>query len=248
MNFDEIFYPEFRFGGYTDIDGTVVFFNRVNAMLTPSDTVLDVGCGRAEYAEDKVSVRRETRILKGKAERVIGIDVSKAGEQNPCIDEFRLISEARWPVDDNSVDFIVSDFVMEHIEDPMAFFSEAKRVLRPGGRFCIRTPNKWNYIAIASRMIPNRYHAKVTGAVQDGREEQDVFPTLYRCNSVGVLRKLYRRFGFDAVVYGYEAQPCYLSFSRIAYFLGYLHQKLAPRGFRATLFAFGRLDESKRPL
>jgi hypothetical protein len=50
-----------------------------------------------------------------------------------------------------------------------------------------------------------------------------------------------RRHGFDHVVYGYEAEPGYLHFSRLAYALGVLHQKFAPRAISPALFAFGRL-------
>lgn len=241
MNCDQRFYPESRFGGYVDVDGTVVFFNRIGALLQPSHTVLDAGCGRGEYGSDEVGWRRSLRVLRGRSAKVIGIDVSAAGRENECIDEFRLIEGSRWPVEDNSVDMVVSDFVIEHLPAPQEYFAEARRVLRPGGHFCVRTPNKWNYIAIASRLIPNRYHARVTSAVQSGRQEEDVFPTFYRCNTPGRLRRAYRAAGFEAVVYGYEAQPCYLSFSSFAYALGVLHQKLAPGFLRASLFGFGRL-------
>src|SRR5262249_40689121 len=75
MNNKERFYPETRFGGFTGVDGTVAFFSRVNSLLEPSFVVLDVGCGRGEYRDDPVPLRRNLRILKGKVERVVGIDV-----------------------------------------------------------------------------------------------------------------------------------------------------------------------------
>ena len=56
MDFKERFYPESRFGGFTDIDGTVVFYLRVNSLINASSTVLDFGCGRGAYDEDTVRV------------------------------------------------------------------------------------------------------------------------------------------------------------------------------------------------
>ena len=37
------FYPESRFGGFTDIDGTVAFYSRVNALVKPLYVVVDFG-------------------------------------------------------------------------------------------------------------------------------------------------------------------------------------------------------------
>lgn len=59
-------YPETEFGGFADIDGTLAFYRRVNALLTPDSVVLDVGCGRGEYRDDPIPIRRDARILRGK--------------------------------------------------------------------------------------------------------------------------------------------------------------------------------------
>lgn len=239
----DVLYPESRFGGFTDIDGTIAFYFRVNALIEPSTVVLDVGCGRGKYAEDPVAIRRDLRVLKGKAGRVIGIDVAGAGYDHPFIDDFHLIEEDRWPVDDDSVDLCLCDNVVEHLEAPEEFFAEVRRVLRVGGHLCIRTPNSWSYVALASRLIPNSRHARVLRKVQEGRAPGDVFPTYYRCNSIPRLRSVLAGFGFEAVVYGYESEPSYLTFSRTAYRLGVLYQKLAPGFMKSTIFAFARLGE-----
>lgn len=44
-------------------------------------------------------------------------------------------------VDDNIFDFVVSFQVIEHIEDDHAFVAEIHRVLKPGGKFIVTTPN-----------------------------------------------------------------------------------------------------------
>jgi hypothetical protein len=48
------FNPESRFSGFTDIDGTVAFYLRVNALATSKDVVLDLDCGQGTYANDPV--------------------------------------------------------------------------------------------------------------------------------------------------------------------------------------------------
>ena len=237
------YYPESKFGGFSDLDGTVIFYSRLNALLGDEDTVLDVGCGRGEYEEDIVSYRRTLRTLKGKCKKVIGIDVDKAAVSNRCVDEVRLIQTDRWPVDDESVDVCLADFVVEHLADPEAFFGEVRRVLTPGGVFCGRTTNAWGYVGIGSRLIPNRYHSRCVDVMQEERAEEDVFPTVYRCNSVWKLRRLLNRDGLRGHAYGFESEPRYLEFSSLAYFCGTLYQKVVPQPFKSCIFFFAQKDE-----
>ena len=240
MNLMNIYYPESRFGGFTDVDGTVAFYNRVNVLIEPNLIVADIGCGRGAYSQDKVSLRRNLRILKGKCKRVIGIDVDNNAADNPYLDEFRLCEGMRWPLEDGSIDLCLCDSVLEHVADPGMFFSESHRVIKSGGYLCIRTPNILSYFGLVSKLIPNRFHAEVVKSVQDKRHQEDVFPTLYRCNTKRKIRQMLAKNGFDVCVYGYEAEPTYLSFSRFWFFLGVLHQHFAPNVCKVTLFAFAQ--------
>jgi len=52
-----------------------------------------------------------------------------------------------------------------------------------------------------------------------------------------------KKHGFEGVVYGYEAEPSYLSFSKSAYRLGVLHQRFAPRFLKPVIFAFGKSNK-----
>ncbi len=243
--YQSIYYPESRFGGFTDIDGTICFYNRVNALLKPEFVVIDFGCGRGSYKDDRVTLRKNLRILRGKVRKVIGLDVDKWAEENPFIDEFRLLETVEWPLGDNCADLCLSDSVMEHLQRPEMFFSECKRVLKNGGFLCIRTSNLWNYVSIFGKLVPERWHPVLLSKVQNGRKEIDVFRKFYRCNTIPKIRALLNRFGFDHVVYGYEAEPSYLSFSRIGYWLGTLHQRFAPGFIRPTIFVFARLNKPK---
>jgi SAM-dependent methyltransferase len=232
-------YPEMRFGGYADIDGTVTFYTRVNSLLKPTSIVADIGCGRGIYLQDAVDVRRKLRILKGRCARVIGIDIDEAGVTNEAIDEFRLI-EGRWPLEDSSIDLCLADNVVEHLDASEPFFSEMARVVRPGGYIAIRTVNLWSYVGIASKAIPERLHMAVLLRIQMGKKPQDSFPTRYRCNTRRRLTNLLERHGLDTCVYTYEAEPSYLDFSRLLYSAGVLHQRYAPKSFRVSLFAFAQ--------
>ena len=238
MSYKQEFYPESQYGGFSDVDSTLLFYSRVNALLEESFTILDIGCGRGAYEDDPVEFRRRLRIMKGKVQNVVGLDVNPDASTNPHIDSFALLDGKKWPLEDSSIDLIICDYVMEHVEHPDDLFSEASRVLKPGGKLCIRTPNRWNYIALLATLIPDRLHAKVTSKVQENRKEEDVFPTFYRCNTKGAFNKYLTAHGFNGVIHRQEPDPAYLSFSKIAYFIGVLHQRFAPRIIKPSLFVF----------
>jgi len=237
--YKSIYFPESKFGGFTDIDDTIAFYIRVNSFINSSSIVLDVGCGRGSYTRDPISIRRNLRIFKGKCKKVIGIDTSKDGENNPFLDEFNLIEDTHWPLEDSSVDVCVCHSVLEHIENPELFFSECHRIIKQGGYLCIKTPNLMSYFGLISRLVPNRFHSAIVSKVQK-RKKKDVFPTLYRCNTMKRIRYMLNKYNFDHCLYGYEAEPSYLAFSRFFYLLGVFHQRYSPNIFKIIIFAYGR--------
>jgi SAM-dependent methyltransferase len=244
VDYKSLYYPESNFGGFTDVDGTIAFYLRVNSLISRSASViLDIGCGRGAYAEDPVRLRKDLRVLQGKGEKIIGIDVSETAEDNPFIDEFYLIEESgHWPLEDESVDICLCDNVLEHVEDPELFFFECQRVTKREGYLCIRTTNVLSYVGLFSKLIPSQFHVLVLSKVQNERKEEDVYPTLYKCNTVKKIRDMLNRYNFVGCAYGYEPEPDYLSFSRLFYRLGVLHQRFAPQGIKPVIFAFGKKE------
>jgi SAM-dependent methyltransferase len=241
-------YPEHRLMGFTRVDGTVHFLSRVHALMR-TGTILDVGCGRGHAVDDACAYRRELRRLTGDGRRIIGIDVDPQGATNSLIDEYRQITDTkRWPVEDSSVQLTYSDYVLEHVDNPAAFFQEAYRVLQPGGYLCIRTPNFFGYAAFITWLIPNRFHTRILRRVQPGRKDEDVFPTVYRCNSKRKLRRALERVGFEPVVYPIEGEPPYLESFPLGYRIAAPLLQRLPSVFKSTLLAFARKPETKKSL
>ena len=235
-------YPETHVIPFSNVDGTIFFYSRVNSVINSSQTVLDIGCGRGEAIEDPVKYRRDLRILKGKAKHVIGIDFSDVGNENPCIDEFRKITGSQWPIENSSIDFVICDYVLEHLENKEVinhFFGELARVTRPEAYVFMRTPNRYSYPAFAARIIPNSLHKKFIVETKT-RKEEDVFPTYYQCNTPRKINKILRQHGFQASSIPYESEPGYLLFSNILYHLGVICHRYAPRIFSSAIFTYAK--------
>jgi len=110
-----------------------------NAGIREGNTVLDLGSG----AGNDVFVARR---LVGASGRVIGVDMTEAmiakaeknkeklGYDNV---EFRLGDIEQLPVEDNSVDVVISNCVLNLVPNKAKAFSEIYRVLASGGHFSI---------------------------------------------------------------------------------------------------------------
>ena len=109
------------------------------ASLKEGDVVLDLGSGAGFDAF--LAAKRV-----GKTGRVIGVDITpemigkakenaRKGEYSNV--EFRLGEIEKLPVEDNSVDVIISNCVINLSPDKEAVFKEGYRVLKSGGRLMV---------------------------------------------------------------------------------------------------------------
>lgn len=234
------FYPEVNVSGYTSVDGTVEFYSRVNSLLSKSMILLDFGTGRAAWNEDdSCSYRKGLRSMKGKVEKVVGCDLDEAIFENNSVDERVQIKIGEdLPFEDESFDIIISDYTFEHISNPHEVAKELHRILKPGGWVCARTPNKYSYISIFTRMVKNSYHKKILKHVQPERKEIDVFPTVFKLNSIADISKYFDRKLFDQFIYRYEAEPAYYFNSKVVFACMLLLNKIVPPVMKFNLFIF----------
>jgi SAM-dependent methyltransferase len=240
-------YPEAGVGGFTRYDGFIEFFTRVNALLDESSVVLDFGAGRGHWAHDPMPASsKHLRAFHERVARVVGLDVDDAVLKNPALAEAKVIAPGDpIPYDDAAFDVVVADHVLEHVSaaDAPGVAAEVIRVLRPGGWFAARTPNKWGMIGIGARAVPNSLHTRVLNRLQPGRKAEDVFPVEYHMNTRRQLRRLFPS-PHRVVVYGHSSEPTYFGHStaawRTAAFLG----RLTPPALQPTLMVFVQKDPS----
>lgn len=117
-------------------------------MPRPEDLVVELGSARGDI----------TFLLARHAREVVGVDA--APEALALAEAARAeleIGNVRWleadvadlaPVEDASVDAVAAIDLVEHIDDPTlaAMLAECRRVLRPGGRLGIYTPDRAHYV------------------------------------------------------------------------------------------------------
>ncbi len=224
-------------GGYSSNDGTIDFYLRTNALINKNFTVLDFGAGRAGwYEDDKCETRKKVRYLKGKVNKLIAADVDEIVLQNKASDEQILITNKILGLEKDSVDLVIADYVLEHIEDIDEFFSNVNYVLKDGGWFCARTPHKYCYVVLASKFIKDFLHSSLLNYIQPDRKTRDVFPAFYKLNT---MRDIKRRFdGWENRSYIFKSDPAYYFGNKYIYKIQqFLHTHL-PAVFSGNLFIF----------
>jgi SAM-dependent methyltransferase len=187
------FFPEGNIGGFSHVDAGVALFSQIDAILRPTDHVLDFGAGRGEHIlDDVIEYRRRLFNLRGRCAHIEGCDVDDAVLINPFLDHAEVVEAGRpLPYPDDSFDLIFARSVFEHIRDPELIAHELVRILKPGGLIAALTPNRYGYIALAATVVPNRLHVRALRYIQPNRKSVDVFPTLYGLNSPKALKRAF---------------------------------------------------------
>ncbi len=106
------------------------------AHVRADELVLDVGCGEGRFTAE----------LAAAGVRGVGIDVAeeplrRARAAHPEVDVQLVDPYGPWPLADASCDAVWAGEVIEHVADTAGWLSEIRRVLRPGGRLLMSTPN-----------------------------------------------------------------------------------------------------------
>jgi SAM-dependent methyltransferase len=203
-------YPETAAGGFSRADHRMGFLIRLHAILEPSMTVLDLGAGRGKWGEDPAQFRATLGNLRGRCLRVVGADVDHAVLENPTVDERIVIDpHASLPFPDASFDVVTAFSVLEHVEDPHRATTEIARVLRPGGWLIGWTPNRFGYVGVGARLVPDHLKSKVLRRLEPHREEHDSFPPVYRLNSRHAFRRHFPSSQWEDFSYTYNGMPFY---------------------------------------
>lgn len=217
---------------YPDYENEVARLLRMIIRHSGSHSVvLDAGCGQATFA---IPWRHFCRQL-------IGVDIAPGIAENPWVGYKVRADLYRLPLADNSIDIVILRYVMEHLERPADALREAARVLRPGGKLVLLTPNRHHYVCLVARLTPHWFHRWFLA--RHGRFEEDVSPTRYKANTRRGLRKVALQAGFRIrELELFEAAPGYLNWFWPAFMLGVAYERIVNRfpflaGLRVSMLA-----------
>ena len=208
---DKVLYP----GSGKNWDDEL-FRQRILKHMRPEHVVLDLGAGAGIVTQMN---------FKGHAQKICGVDLDPRVVDNQMLDEGRVSDAGDIPYDDSLFDLVFSNNVLEHLAEPAAVFKEVTRVLKPGGLYLFKTPNKWHYVPTIARLTSHGFHQSVNR--WRGREIADVFPTLYRANTKSGVQGLAATTGFEVVsIERIERRPEYMRFSAATYLAGAIYERI----------------------
>lgn len=101
--------------------------------LDPAGSALDLGCGDGRLA---VELRARDLTLAD----VSRVALDRAARRVPAAVAAELTPDEPLPFADSSFDLVLCAETLEHVRDVQLLLSEARRVLRPGGRLALTTP------------------------------------------------------------------------------------------------------------
>jgi SAM-dependent methyltransferase len=231
------FYPNFQLAERW-FAGAAAFYGWLRRYTNPRTVMLNLGAGGP-------AARHRIKVFKGEVARVAGADIDPEVVDNPELDDAHVITPGGpLPFANESFDLVLSDWVVEHVAEPGPFLSEVARVLRPGGSYFLRTPNKHHYVGFIANMTPHWFHELVANRARGmNSSDHEPWPTYYRLNSRRVIEQAGCAAGFRLVeVQIWEGPPVYLVFNSLPFVLGVGYERLVNRyhaleDLRANIFA-----------
>ena len=120
-----------------------------HAPLAPK-LIVDLGCGTGRFTQPLADRLAATVIGIDPSERMLAAARAKPGNGRV---EFRQASSEKLPLADGCADMIFMSMVLHHLSDRPATARECRRILREGGRLCVRNCTR-DIVYPQSRFFP----------------------------------------------------------------------------------------------
>jgi SAM-dependent methyltransferase len=232
-------FERYYYSSPTFVGGTKPFHQICQAHSADRGRILEIGAGPANPT---------TAFLSGLG-IVTGADISPEVLDNPNVAAARVYDGVRLPFPENSFDLCVSNYVLEHVIDPVSHFQEVFRVLKLGAFYCFRTPNRWHYVTIASSFVPHSMHLRLANKLRGlDADAHDPWPTVYRANTRRTLRRLARSSGLlPEELRMIEAEPSYGAAHPLLFYPMMAYERLVNSSELLSLFRVNILGTFRKP-
>jgi SAM-dependent methyltransferase len=194
------------------VNGTEEFWSLCRGSIRKGAEILEFGSGPSN----------KTSAFLSTIGPLDGADVDPDVRGNPHLRRAVVLEGGRVPCPDASYDACVSNFVLEHVASPAQHLAEVRRVLRPGGVYVFRTPNRWHYVALVADATPHWFHELVANRLRRlPPTAHDPYPTYYRINTRRAVIREARAAGFEVAElrtiekepsYGLASRPLFVAF------------------------------------
>jgi SAM-dependent methyltransferase len=168
------------------IDGTSEFHALLQSSIPYGSRILEIGAGSTNPTSTFLTTLGE----------VHGLDPDPEIQENTALTSVVLLDQSTFPYESASFDACVSNYVIEHVDDPANHLFQIARVLKPGGVYVFRTPNRFHYVAIAAWLLPHWVHDTLANRLRNLPEHAHApHRTVYRLNSLAAIRRLAAKAG-----------------------------------------------------
>ena len=215
------------------VDGTTDCHELCRTHIAPGSKILEIGAGPQNPTTDYIS----------KLGNLQGVDIDPAVLLNSALRQARVVIDDHYPYGDNSFDACVSNYVVEHVENPSAHLKTIHRVLRRNGVYVFRTPNLFHYVSLVSKYSPHWFHRLVANRLRNLPEDSHApYPTVYRMSTVRKLKRLCRDANLECeVVQMVEKEPRYGLRTRLLFIAFMFYERLVNcspvfSAFRVNIF------------
>lgn len=220
------------------VDGTTEYHCICQRYIQKDTVVLELGAGPKNMT---------SAFLKSVSAKLVGLDVNKGILDNPYLDQAALYDGTRFPFQDESFDVVVSDYVNEHLENPVAICREIRRVLVRDGVFIFRTPNVYHYVSVVGKFTPHSVSLKLPHWLRDLPEETpEPYLKYYQFNSKKRCTDILKSTGFQILELRLvEKEPSYGMRSRFLFLPFMIYERVVNASdllsaFRANIFCVAK--------
>jgi ubiquinone/menaquinone biosynthesis C-methylase UbiE len=183
------------------------YWSIFDSLLTPGMTILDLGAGE----KGMISLFINRNIT------VIGLDMSVEDLKNNTHLSHRICGDAHNLPFKKKFDFVISQWLLEHLPHPHQFLYEAHRVMKNGGYLSLVSNSLYCPLMFFNAVMPAPIRDWIKKRLLPKEVDEDTFPTYYRANTRSSILNITEDVGLKEETFIYASDLSFFIFNRIIF-------------------------------